>query len=112
MASVAGMEGMMTVDRTLEWTPSEIGKFPEFRRLAKDVRDSEKPRLLHREGEELAVIVPVGVARSFGLRGSRTEERFAAFRAAAGSCKDVDIDKLLDDINMARGHFARPPIGQ
>ncbi len=112
MTSVAGMEGMMTVVRKLEWTPTEIGKFPELRRLAEDVRDNETPRLLQREGEELAVIVPVGVARSFGLRGARTEEDVVAFRAAAVSWKDFDTDKLLDDIYAARAQPARPPIEQ
>ena len=101
------MQGVRGVARKLdklEWTPTEIGDLPELLRLAEEVRESEKPRLLQRHGEPVAVLVPVELAEDFGVRGPITEEDIAAFRSAAGGWKDVDTDKLLKDIYAARGH--------
>ena len=87
----------------LEWTPTEIGNLPELLRLAEEVRESEKPRLLQRNGEPVAVLVPVELAEHFGVRGPITED-IAASCSAAGGWKGVDTDKLLKDIDAARGH--------
>jgi hypothetical protein len=94
----------------LEWEPTEVGELPDVLRLAEAVRESEKPLLLQRSGEAVAVVIPVALAEDFGLRGPITAEDIQAFRAAAGAWKDVDTDKLLEDIYESRGRPARPPV--
>lgn len=98
--------------RDREWKPVEVGDGSDVLDLVEEVRGSKEPRLLQRDGEELAVVIPVGLARSLGLRGPRTAEDDAAFRAAAGSWNDIDTDKLLADIYADRRRSARPSVEQ
>jgi hypothetical protein len=93
-----------------EWDPTEVSGAPDVVRLAEKVRDEGKPLLLEREGDALAVVVPVEWAKRFGLRAPRTEADYAAFLASAGSWKGlIDADKFLEDIYASRGRSAAPP---
>ncbi|MDP9365797.1 MAG: hypothetical protein M3Q10_16505 [Chloroflexota bacterium] len=92
-----------------EWVPTDVKDVPEVARLAEKVRDEDKPLLLERDGEALAVVVPVEWAKRFGLRAPRTEADFAAFLASAGSWKGlIDADKFLEDVYASRGRSAAP----
>jgi hypothetical protein len=96
---------------------------PELRRSAEDVRRTGEPRILRRDGEDLAVVVPLSPAQERDGRHDKTPEDLAAFRAAAGSWKDVDLETFLRDILIGatalhhdsilvtrnRRHFGRIP---
>ena len=43
-------------------------------------------------------------------RRVKTEADYEAFRAAAGSWKDVDTDRLIEDIYESRRRSSRPPV--
>jgi hypothetical protein len=60
---------------------------PELRRLAEDVRGTGEPQILRRDGEDLAVVVPMAPGQEIGARRAKTTEDLAAFRAAADSWK-------------------------
>lgn len=95
-----------------EATNVDNSNIPELLRLAEEVKDTKEPKILRRDGEELAVLVPLAY-RPLVRRGSRrtkTKADLEAFRAAAGSWKDVDTDKLIADIYESRKLSARPPV--
>lgn len=92
--------------------PVDIGALPELSRLAEEVRNTGRPRLLRRDGEPLAMIVPIHSGRSARLtRRKPTARDLDAFRAAAGSWSDVDVDRFLADAYAARDVLDdRPPV--
>jgi hypothetical protein len=93
-----------------DFKPIDISNAPELVRLAEEVRASREPRVLRRHGEDLAVLVPVPAApRRRGFR-NKTAADYAAFRGAAGSWKDVDIDRFLTELYESREHSTRPPV--
>ncbi len=97
------MERGTAMKHRLEWTPTEIGESAEILRLAEEVRDSEEPRLLEKDGEAVAVLVPVALAEDFGLRGPVTEADRRAFREAAGGWRGlVDGERLIEEIYARR----------
>lgn len=68
------------------------------------LREGEPVMIETGEGE-LVALTPVSPARA----RARTEADWAAFRAAAGSWADVDIEAFLKDIYKSR-HSSRPPV--
>jgi hypothetical protein len=91
--------------------PIDISGMPDLLHVVEQVRASNEPRILTRDDEQLAVIVPVG-ARFRGHRQTTpTEEDLEAFRSAAGGWKGVvDVDKLVEDIYESRRISSRPPV--
>lgn len=89
---------------------TDIGDLPELVRLAEEVHDTGEPRLLRREGEDLALLTPVTPAVTSRRGRKKTQADYDAFRAAAGSWKDVDTDKLLEEIYESRRLSSRPPV--
>jgi len=90
--------------------PIDISEMPDLLRLAEEVRSTNEPRLLTRNSEELAVVVPVA-AHAKKRRGRvKTKADYEAFRGAAGGWADVDTDRLIEDIYEARRRSIRPPI--
>jgi hypothetical protein len=86
----------------------DISDMPQLRELAEDVRARNEPRILVRDNEVVAVIVPISTAdRLVG----ETSSDLAAFYAAAGSWKgNVDTEKLKQDILESRRISTRPPV--
>jgi hypothetical protein len=89
---------------------TEIGDLPDLVRLAEEVHDTGEPRLLRRAGEDLALLTPVLPAVKSRRGRKKTQADYDAFRAAAGSWKDVDTDKLLEEIYESRRLSSRPPV--
>lgn len=89
--------------------PIDVADFPELRRIADEVQQTGEPRLLQRDGEDLAVIVPIAEARR-SARRPKTEADHQAFLSAAGGWADLDTDKLVADIYADRRRSNRPPI--
>jgi len=90
----------------------DISGMPELLRLVEEVRASNEPRLLTRDHERLAVVMPVSVRPPERRRGKTpTAEDLEAFRSAAGGWRGVvDVDKLVKDIYESRRISTRPPV--
>lgn len=89
--------------------PIDISDSPEVLRLAEEVRRAGEPYVLRRDGEDLAVVVPLPRPRKPRVK-KPTKADIEAFRSVAGSWADVDTDKLIEDIYETRRRSNRPPI--
>jgi hypothetical protein len=79
--------------------PLDESASPDLRRLAEEVRSTGRPRLLRRDGEALAMIVPVFTRRATRLTKRALSARdLGAFRSAAGSWSDVDVEGFFADV--------------
>jgi len=85
----------------------DISDVPDILRLAEEVRRAGEPRVLRRDGEDLAMVVPMPRPRRTRLK-KPTAADYAAFHRAAGSWADIDTDTLIEDIYRARGEGTRP----
>jgi len=85
----------------------DISDVPDILRLAEEVRRAGEPRVLRRDGEDLAMVVPMPRPRKTRLK-KPTAADYAAFRSAVGSWADIDTDTLIEDIYRARGEGTRP----
>jgi hypothetical protein len=81
----------------------DVTALPDLRRLAEAVRRSGKPRLLRRDGEVLAMLVPLARKAARPLeRRMLTADDIAAFRAAAGTWSDVTVEQFVTNVYAAR----------
>jgi antitoxin (DNA-binding transcriptional repressor) of toxin-antitoxin stability system len=85
-----------------------ISPLPDLLHLTEEVRRDNRVVVLTNNGEDVARLSPLAPNRS-GRRGHR-EADLAAFLAAAGSWKDVDTDRLVEDIYESRARSSRPPV--
>ncbi len=92
-------------------TPIDISNTPDLVRLVEEVAESGKPRMLRHADKDVAVLLPVKKDPSHRspLR-KKTKVDYEAFRSSAGGWKDVDVDKLLEDIYASRNISTRPPV--
>ncbi len=82
----------------------------DLERLAEEVQRTQEPCVLRRNGVDIAVLTPVNGTPGGKGKKSRAEA-IEAFRKAAGSWRDVDVDKLLEDIYESRRRpSTRPPV--
>jgi hypothetical protein len=93
---------------TAELRDVDIGNNPSLLKLAEEVRRSGEGRALTRNGERVAVLLPLEVVEEHKPRRKRTPEDIAAFRSSAGSWAHEDTDKLLEDIHESRRISTRP----
>jgi hypothetical protein len=93
---------------TKELRPIDVSKVPELLRIAEEVGSTGEPRVLRRDHEDLAVVMPIARPARRG-RKAKSAADLAAFKAAAGSWSDVDTDKLVDGIYESR-RSSRPPV--
>jgi hypothetical protein len=92
------------------YKPIDISNDPELLKLAEEVHTTHEPRILRRDDEDLAVLMPVTPKRARRRRG-KTKADYEAFRASAGGWKDlVDTDKLIADIYESRRYAFRLPV--
>jgi hypothetical protein len=66
--------------------------------LAEEVRTTKEPRVLRRDSEDIAVLMPVTSPTCRKPKSKKTKEDYAAFHSAAGGWKDVDTDTLIKNI--------------
>ncbi len=89
----------------------DISDAPEILRLVEEVRRVGEPRILRKDGQDLAVVSPLPQSRNKKRRITKpTEADLARFRSVAGSWADVDTDKLIEDIYETRRRSNRPPV--
>lgn len=86
----------------------DLSTMPDLERLADEVRNTGRPRVLRRDNEAVALLVPAPPARRRRRRAVSAADD-AAFLASAGSWKDVDTDALLAAIAEGR-RSSRPPV--
>ena len=78
--------------------PIDISNISELIRMAEEVNNTKTSRVLTVSRRTLAVLMPVETAGTSKEKRVKTKADYTAFRAAFGSWKDVDTDKLLKDI--------------
>lgn len=89
----------------------DIGNVPDLLRLVEEVRASNRPRILRRDSEALAVLSPIGGRAPVRPRRTRTKADYEAFRSAFGSWKGLlDGDEFLTANAESRRRSSRPPI--
>ena len=87
-------------------TPIDISSLPDIRRLAEEVQATKTPRVLQRDNENIAVVMPL--APAVPVQGTNLWESYnakhvqAALRESAGALAGVDKEALLSDIKAAR----------
>ena len=96
----------------------DVSNLPELLSLAEEVRTTREPRVLRRDAEELALLIPVSsrlrtTKASTGRRWPSPEEvarSRAGIEAAAGSWSDVDADALKSYIRERHSASSSPPV--
>jgi hypothetical protein len=91
-------------------TPIDITNIPELVRIAEEVEATKKPRELRRDNKPVAVITPVTKKSQSTKARGKTKADYEAFFSTFGSWKDVDTDRLLNNISATRKRSNRPPI--
>lgn len=88
-----------------ERPPIDITNMPDLSRLVEEVRASNQARVLQRNHETVAVLIPAGrhAAQPHRHRHISIDAALAAIRASAGSWKGVDTEQLKRDLRDARG---------
>ncbi len=77
---------------------------PGLLRIAEEVRTTREPRLLRRDGEDLAILIPTKPATRAKPKRITTKTDYEAFRSTFGGWKGiVDADALKTDLAAARG---------
>ena len=84
----------------------DITNTPELLRLAEKVAKSGRAHMLKKDSQDIAVLSP---ARKRGRKRVKTEADWEAFRSAAGSWKDFDLDRFFADLEDSR-RLTRPPV--
>ena len=99
-----------------ELSPIDIGNLPDLVHLVEEVQRTHLPRVLCRDGQDVAVLaplVPATLRKTAEQPRARRQPSAAdreAFRAAAGSWSDMDTDNLVEDIYESRRISTRPPV--
>ncbi len=87
----------------------DISDAPELLRLVEEVRRAGEPRVLQRDGQDVAVVAPLPEPKRNRERAP-SEADYEAFRSAAGSWADVDTDALIENIYETRRRSNRSPV--
>jgi ABC-type metal ion transport system substrate-binding protein len=90
-------------------TPIDISANPELLRIAEEVAATKTPRELKRDNRTVAVIMPAITLPAKKAR-EKTRADYEAFKSAAGSWKDVDVEKFKAAIYESRKLSTRPPV--
>jgi hypothetical protein len=94
---------------TSDLTPIDISNLPDLIRLAEEVNTTKQPRLLKRDRQTVAVLMPVGSAVKPTKKPAPTKANYDASLAAIGSWRDLDADELIAQVHRAREEGSRPP---
>src|SRR6266550_2855875 len=87
-------------------TPIDISNHPDMLHLAEEVRATRTPRVLKRDRESIAVVMPLATA--LPLQGQDIWKHYDAKRVqkalkeSAGALAEVDTETLLSDIAAQR----------
>ena len=87
---------------------STISTLPDLLRLVEEVKETKTPRILKRDSEPVALLMPVGTAVKPEKKPKPTKADYDASLAALGSWRDLDPDALIADVYRAREEGSRP----
>jgi hypothetical protein len=90
-------------------TPVDITTIPDLARIVAEVEATKKPRELRRENRVVAVIAPAKSIPANKKRGKSNAD-YEAFKSAAGGWKDIDTDKLIENIYASSRRSNHPPV--
>lgn len=86
--------------------PIDISNLPDLLRIAQEVKTTRKPRILKRDSETMAIVMPVGTAVKSKPTGIWTRYHSKSVREAlkqsAGALAGVDRTQLLTDLATQR----------
>ena len=86
----------------------DITHLPELVRLAEEVQTTKTPRVLRRNNEDIAVVVPLAGRRRVTSR-PRTKADVDAFLSAAGSWRDlIDPEEFKEQVALSRSSDRAP----
>lgn len=89
----------------------DISNNPDLVRLVEEMKSTKKPRILKRDSEPVAMLMPVEPAAKQKEKRARSQTHYKAFLAAAGSLKGfIDAERLKKDIYESRKLLTRPAI--
>jgi hypothetical protein len=88
--------------------PIDISEMPEVGKLVEELSKSDKPRMLRRGNEDVAILTPIKEPKDKNRKP--TPEQIAAARSAAGSWKDFDADAFIEQVYRDRENGDRPPV--
>ncbi len=97
--------------------PIDASKLPDLLRIAEEFNTTKTPRLIKRNGEILAMLVPTGTAKK---HPHTTQKRTiwthydpqrvkAALKQSAGALQGVNREELVSDLADQREHDAETP---
>lgn len=89
-------------------TPIDISNIPELVRIAEEVNNTKKSRVLTVSQRTLAVLMPVGSAITSEKKPKPTKADYDASLSAIGSWCDLDPDALIAQVYRAREEGSRP----
>ncbi len=92
-----------------ELQPLDISDAPEILRLAEEVRQSNKPRVLRRDHEDIAILVPVDHVAKNNADDSNDTQDLTARERAMNEWQDVDTDTLIATLYKEKMHGAQVP---
>jgi hypothetical protein len=79
-------------------TPIDISHMPDLIDLVEEVEATKKPRELRRDNKPVALLTPI----------IETSEKWNKIKAAFGSWNDLDMDRLIANIERWREEGSRP----
>jgi hypothetical protein len=83
---------------------------PDLVRIVEEVKTTKQPRILTRDSETLAFLIPPTTKARSKKKRTKTKANYEAFRAAFGSWKDVDIEQFKATVYADRRRTnSRPP---
>ena len=91
-------------------TPIDISNMPDLVRIVEEVKTTKQPRVLKRDSESVAVLMPMETTVPSKKKGTNAKVGYEAFRAAAGSWKDVDVEHFKAAIYESRRRSTRPAV--
>lgn len=89
----------------------DISNVPELMRIVEEMLANRQPRILSRDDEDVAILMPVASTPERPTEQEKSESDYEAFLSAAGSWNGlIDPDKLIADIYESRRLSTKPPI--
>ena len=89
--------------------PIDASKLPDLLKVAEEVNNTKTPRLIKRNGESLALLMPAGAAKRTHSPQKRTiwthynpARVKAALKQSAGALQGVNREELLSDLAEQR----------
>ncbi|MGH2561455.1 MAG: hypothetical protein ACRDJH_20515 [Thermomicrobiales bacterium] len=81
----------------------DIDKPVDLGDVVDDVRATNEPRILRRNGENVAVVTPIGPAVDHSPGRVKTPEDYEAFRRSAGGWKGlIDANTFVEEVYERR----------